>query len=193
MIFPSATQLTISHCRQQLQELEQESGGGAAAEVTKKRTSFRLGDDPKSDESSDDEDPDDGADDPSLLDPRRMASELQISQKDEAAFDAFRRREQGEEESGQRRTLADIIMEKIEERKTEIQTQFTDADSRGREQLDPKVVEMYEGVGKVLEKYRSGKVPKAFKVIPMFVNWEELALLTRPDQWSAAAVFRATK
>lgn len=52
---------------------------------------------------------------------------------------------------------------------------------------------MYEGVGQVLAKYRSGKVPKAFKVIPQFRNWEELALLTKPDQWSAAATFRATK
>ncbi len=146
-----------------------------------------------SDEDSDD-DEDGGEEDllgPAELDPRRLASELRISDKDEEAFDAFRQKEG--EEAAPRRTLADIIMEKIEERKTEINTQFTDPESLRRAQLDPRVVEMYEGVGKVLEKYRGGKVPKAFKVITQFRNWEELTLLTKPDKWSAAAVFRATR
>ena len=70
------------------------------------------------------------------------------------------------------RTLGDIIAEKIAEKRTEIETQFTDSASLQRKELDPRVVEMYEGVGKVLAKYRSGKVPKAFKVLPQFRNWE---------------------
>ena len=52
---------------------------------------------------------------------------------------------------------------------------------------------MYEGVGQVLSKYRSGKLPKAFKVMPQFRNWEDLALLTKPDKWSAAATYAATR
>ena len=40
---------------------------------------------------------------------------------------------------------------------------------------------------------RSGKVPKFFKMIPQYRNWEELLCITQPDEWSAAAVFRATK
>lgn len=40
--------------------------------------------------------------------------------------------------------------------------------------LDPEIVEMYREVGKVLSKYRSGKIPKAFKVIPKMVNWEQI-------------------
>ena len=31
--------------------------------------------------------------------------------------------------------------------------------------LDPKVQEVYQGVGKVLKRYKSGKLPKAFKMI----------------------------
>jgi Bystin len=38
--------------------------------------------------------------------------------------------------------------------------------------------------------YRSGKIPKAFKVIAQFRNWEQLLYLTQPDQWSAAAMYQ---
>ena len=39
--------------------------------------------------------------------------------------------------------------------------------------LDPKVVEVYTAVGKVLSRYSAGKIPKAFKVVPTLKNWEE--------------------
>lgn len=52
---------------------------------------------------------------------------------------------------------------------------------------------MYEDVGKVLQKYRSGKVPKAFKVIAQFRNWEQLLYITGPENWSAAAMYQATR
>ena len=95
-----------------------------------------------------------------------------------------------------RKTLSEIISEKISEKRTEIDSQFTENSFAGLEvkaELDPAVVEMYEGVGKVLERYRSGKIPKAFKVIAQFRNWEELLVLTRPDRWTAAAMYMATK
>jgi len=90
------------------------------------------------------------------------------------------------------RTLADIINDKITEKKTEIDTQFTE-DTNVVKDLDEKVVEMYTEVGKLLTKYRGGKVPKAFKVIPQFRNWEQLLYITNPDKWSAAAVYQATR
>jgi len=40
--------------------------------------------------------------------------------------------------------------------------------------LDPKVIELYKEVGELMSKYRSGKVPKAFKAIPTLVNWEQI-------------------
>ena len=91
-----------------------------------------------------------------------------------------------------------MIAEKINEKRTEIETVHTDLDSlagRGAPaaDIDPRVVEMYEGVAKVMAKYRSGKVPKAFKVIPQFKNWESLLCITQPDQWSAAAMYQATR
>merc|ERR1712034_45890 len=59
--------------------------------------------------------------------------------------------------------------------------------------VDPKVAEMYTEVGKLLSRYRAGKIPKAFKVIPQFRNWEQLLYLTEPDLWSAAAMYQATR
>lgn len=41
-------------------------------------------------------------------------------------------------------------------------------------QLDDRVVEMYRGVRDILSKYRSGKLPKAFKIIPSLSNWEQV-------------------
>lgn len=77
-----------------------------------------------------------------------------------------------------RRTLADIIMEKITEKQTELDTHFSDAGSLQIQDLDPRVKTMYEGVRDVLRKYRSGKIPKAFKIIPNLRNWEQILYIT---------------
>ena len=42
------------------------------------------------------------------------------------------------------------------------------------EQLDERVVSMYKSIKQILQKYRSGKLPKAFKVIPNLQNWEQV-------------------
>lgn len=77
-----------------------------------------------------------------------------------------------------RRTLADIIMEKITEKQTELETRFSDAGSTHLQDIDPRVKQMYEGVRDVLRKYRSGKLPKAFKIIPNLRNWEQILYIT---------------
>nr|CAD2203063.1 unnamed protein product [Meloidogyne enterolobii] len=59
--------------------------------------------------------------------------------------------------------------------------------------IDPKIVDLFTEIGQVLKKYRSGRIPKAFKVIPTLVDWEKIIELTRPDDWSAAAMLHATK
>ena len=46
------------------------------------------------------------------------------------------------------------------------------------QELDPRVKQMYEGVRDVLSKYRSGKIPKAFKIIPSLQNWEQILYVT---------------
>lgn len=51
---------------------------------------------------------------------------------------------------------------------------------------------MYEGVRDVLQKYRSGKLPKAFKMVPHLQNWEHILYLTEPNNWSAAAMYQVS-
>lgn len=48
-----------------------------------------------------------------------------------------------------RRTLADIIMEKITEKQTEVGTVMSEVSGRPVPQLDPRVIEVYRGVHKV--------------------------------------------
>ena len=63
----------------------------------------------------------------------------------------------------------------------------------GVEEMDPKVIATYKKLGVVMKTYRSGKLPKAFKVIPLVANWEELLFLTSPHSWSPNATYEATK
>lgn len=53
------------------------------------------------------------------------------------------------------------------------------------EDLDPRVKEMYEGVRDVMKRFRGGKVPKAFKIIPRLKNWEQILFITEPHNWSS--------
>lgn len=55
------------------------------------------------------------------------------------------------------------------------------------------MTQVYTDIGKLLTHYTSGKLPKAFKVIPSLHNWEEVLYLTRPDQWTPQAMYAATR
>ena len=43
--------------------------------------------------------------------------------------------------------------------------------------VDVKVVDMYKAIRDILSKYRSGKLPKAFKIVPNLANWEQVCTL----------------
>jgi essential nuclear protein 1 len=45
----------------------------------------------------------------------------------------------------------------------------------------------------MLQYYKSGHIPKAFKIIPSLKNWEQILLLTKPSSWSPQATAIATK
>ncbi|KAL7572087.1 hypothetical protein ACA910_001730 [Epithemia clementina (nom. ined.)] len=96
-----------------------------------------------------------------------------------------------------RQTLADLILEKIQEKEAEKRGEITmDQEGHGEglmNHLPAKVVEVYTDIGRILSRYTSGKLPKAFKVIPSLSNWEEVLYLTRPDLWSPPAMFQATR
>ncbi|KAK7126313.1 hypothetical protein R3I94_017710 [Phoxinus phoxinus] len=114
--------------------------------------------------------------------------ELDVDPEDEKAIEMFMNKN-----PPLRRTLADIIMEKITEKQTEVGTVMSEVSGRADPQLDPRVVQVYRGVSKVLSKYRSGKLPKAFKIVPALSNWEQVLYLTEPETWTAAAMYQATR
>ena len=45
----------------------------------------------------------------------------------------------------------------------------------------------------LLSRYKSGKLPKPFKIIPTLPQWEELLAITRPESWTPNACYEATK
>ena len=56
---------------------------------------------------------------------------------------------------------------------------------------NPEVRRVYGEIGKIFTRYRSGKVPKAFKIIPNLEHWRELLEITRPEQWTSHAMLQA--
>lgn len=119
--------------------------------------------------------------------------QVEINEDDQKAFDLFM-----SNKSQTKRTIADLIMEKLTEKKTEIQTQMSEygmdgAQSQINLQIDERIVHVYSQIKDILSKYRSGKLPKAFKILPSLANWEHVLYITEPDVWSAAAIYQATR
>ncbi|KAJ3859659.1 MAG: Bystin-domain-containing protein [Lentinula lateritia] len=135
----------------------------------------------------DDEDEDDGSD----SDMREEMEEIfEIDPDDMETLDALLPHDIGE-----RRTLADIIFSKLDENVGAIQkVQHKDPSKPDPALgLDPMVVEMYTKLGLYLSKYKSGSLPKPFKVIPTFPAWARILALTEPENWSPHACRAATR
>jgi essential nuclear protein 1 len=179
----------LEQARQQQEELEEEFGvrGSRGSKITKKASirDKRASDDRKNESEDDSE---------GELEEEKEGGEPSdycpvVSEEDVKAMERFMSREEQP-----RQTLATLIQEKIRDKETEISARMTEAASGVPvTQMDEKVVSVFQGVAKILTKYRSGKLPKAFKVIPSLSNWEEVLHMTEPENWSAAAMFQATR
>ncbi|TGZ49963.1 bystin [Temnothorax longispinosus] len=176
-VAPSLTKKILSQARQQQLEIEDEIGPSDSKRA-RKPVKFNSGLSDE-DQSSGDEEP---------VEDVYYYENIEIDEDDERALQMFMSKD-----PAPTRTLADIIMEKLTEKKTEIDTQFSDAGAIQMQDLDPRVKAMYEGVRDVLAKYRSGKLPKAFKIVPTLRNWEQILYITDPPKWSAAAMYQATR
>nr|KAJ3420315.1 hypothetical protein HK105_005817 [Polyrhizophydium stewartii] len=88
--------------------------------------------------------------------------------------------------------LSDLIMSKIQAANESGAVSAGGAASE-TPGLNPKVVEVYTKVGILLSRYRSGPLPKPFKIIPTLRDWEEVLFITRPDSWTPHAVYQATR
>ncbi|KAF2822284.1 rRNA processing protein-like protein Bystin [Ophiobolus disseminans] len=60
-------------------------------------------------------------------------------------------------------------------------------------ELPAKVVEVYSKIGLIMSRYKSGKLPKPFKILPSIPAWETLLSITRPENWTPNAMFAATR
>lgn len=59
--------------------------------------------------------------------------------------------------------------------------------------IPEKLTQVYTSIGEWLSKYKSGKLPKAFTIIPKLENWEEILYLTDPHNWSPNAMNEAVR
>lgn len=48
-------------------------------------------------------------------------------------------------------------------------------------------------IGLILSRYKSGKLPKPFKILPTVPHWEDIIEITQPENWTANACFEATR
>mmetsp|Transcript_3348 Transcript_3348/g.5657 ORF Transcript_3348/g.5657 Transcript_3348/m.5657 type:complete len:434 (+) Transcript_3348:276-1577(+) len=121
-------------------------------------------------------------------------ADLHVQADDERALEAFMNKNKPE-----RRTLADIIMEKIREKEEAAANGGNGSGSAKNHSdelgpgLNPQLIAVYQSIGKLLTRYRAGKIPKAFKIIPALRNWEEVLYHTNPDKWSPQAMRAATR
>ncbi|KAJ1548921.1 hypothetical protein HK405_012874 [Cladochytrium tenue] len=127
-------------------------------------------------------------------------NQLGIDQSDAALIEKFMNSEPKKQIN-----LADAIMAKIqeaEERQDDDMSGTKDTDDArmhpsrreaAARRLDPRVVSVYKKVGILLSRYRSGKLPKAFKLIPSLPNWPEILDMTNPSSWTPNATYEATR
>ncbi|KAI0347011.1 cell adhesion protein byn-1 [Trametopsis cervina] len=136
---------------------------------------------------------DDDDDDLSEYDEEEI-EEIEVDEDDMRTLDALL-----PANAGERKTLADIIFSKLEnaepESTTSIRKTHTDPGQAPDPAagLNPKVVEMYTKVGLVLSRYKSGPLPKPFKIVPSLPAWARILALTQPENWSPQACHAATR
>ncbi|CDW55720.1 bystin [Trichuris trichiura] len=114
--------------------------------------------------------------------------EYEVDEDDLAAFDSLFPNSRNEREA-----LSSMMWHTSKEKLQDMKTRLAASSDAVVRDLDPEVLEMYRNVGKALSAYTVGKVPKAFKIIPQLVNWEQILYITEPEKWSNAAVFQATR
>jgi len=105
----------------------------------------------------------------------------------------------GGDSNDQTTNLAELILQRIAEKEAFDQRKGnpqTEADNDGPclpSEIPPKVIEVFTKCGRLLSRYKSGPLPKPFKILPTLPSWPELLTSTRPESWTANAVFAATK
>ncbi|GAB5353026.1 hypothetical protein AAMO2058_000003200 [Amorphochlora amoebiformis] len=166
-----ATQRILENVREQQMEIAKEEKDDQLTNINSISSKFSVRDDSDEEEAFEEKDVE--------------YQEINVSAEDEKMLSMFMSNSRAK-----RRTLADIIMEKIAEHEARMKANKQPIEKK---QLNPKVIEVYTQVAKFMSHYTSGKVPKAFKIITTMRNWEEILQLTQPENWTPQAMFIATR
>lgn len=204
---PKLSRNILRLAREQQQEIEAEEAaaglGTDPSEVDVRRQAR-----PTLNDSDDDDDDGSGMDDGELdsdVDDKEAPEafeELEIDPEDAELMNKFGRQDdEGAMGPSGNKTLADLIMEKIEaaERQAANGTirqkdaRRIDGDMPMPPGINPKVIEVYTKVGELLSRYKSGPLPKAFKIIPSLPAWENILYITNPPSWTPHATLAATR
>lgn len=205
----------LQQARQQQEELQEEFGLISAPRERSKLSQAAVRDAPRlnkavrsqSDSESSSSDDDDDDDDDEGFTPTRndesgpvteaadtIANLNDVCEEDEKAFEMFM-----SSDDIVKTTVAESLKEKLTAKQTELGSRLSDKSSRHIGALQhlgekgDKMTAMLVQVREILPKYRSGALPKVFKVLPKFEAWEEILDFLQPDRWTAAAVYQATR
>ncbi|KAK4150914.1 Bystin [Chaetomidium leptoderma] len=101
----------------------------------------------------------------------------------------------GADEEGAGTNLADLILAKIAEKEAMQGGRREDFNNPVEEdyEMPPKVLEVYTKIGLILARYKSGPLPKPFKILPQIPHWEDILQITRPESWTPNACYAAMR
>ncbi|KAA8911807.1 hypothetical protein TRICI_003704 [Trichomonascus ciferrii] len=188
----SMSRKILSMAKEQQREIDEEEGT-----ATKKPSRGRFTSLEDDEEAWEDEEGDyysDEAEDEDDFEEYHEIEELEVDPEEEALFNKYMGRGGEDEDEGPQETLADKIMAKVREKElAEKGPQAQEDEKPEGVMLPPKVIEVYQRVGELLTRYRSGKLPKVFKMIPSLKNWEDVLYVTQPEGWTPNAVYEATR
>ncbi|EGC45466.1 bystin [Histoplasma capsulatum var. duboisii H88] len=109
----------------------------------------------------------------------------------------FNPRNPDDEGQGHSTNLADLILEKIATYEAGNggggQPQVGGGSMEDAVELPAKAVEVYQRVGFLLSRYKSGPLPKPFKILPTLPQWQTLLEITQPEKWTPNTIYAATR
>jgi len=167
------TERILNTAREQLEELEENQ----TPQTSKMSKNFKFS------RSDEDEEGIDGSD---MLENLEI-SNLEIDNCDMKSLHQFMN-----PNPAARKTIADLIMEKLAEKQENVSEMNKD-EEEDLPELSPALTEGYNNLAKFLQIYRSGKVPKLLKFLPRLRDYEKILGMLNPDSWTAASVLQATK
>ena len=104
------------------------------------------------------------------------------------------------QQEGQTTNLADLILQRIAEKEAREGALSSDhpiIHSGGHPsdavEIPAKVADVFQKCALILSRYKSGPLPKPFKVLPTLPSWPSLLSMTQPQNWTPHAVLAATK